>query len=77
MADFRKPLVEVNVNKAAERIRDFIHETPMSLCNVGADTCPDWDLAYAITYIALDLPLKECEEREINRVKGSKDGGAR
>lgn len=26
-------------------LRDWIHETPMSLCNAGADTCPDWDLA--------------------------------
>jgi hypothetical protein len=29
-------------------LRDWIHETPLSLCNAGADTCPDWELAEAL-----------------------------
>lgn len=31
-----------------EFLRDWIHETPLSLCDMGADTCPDWDLAKAL-----------------------------
>lgn len=30
------------------RLRDWIHETPLSLCDMGSDTCPDWDLAIAL-----------------------------
>jgi hypothetical protein len=32
----------------SEAIRDWIHEQPWSLCDAGADTCPDWDKAYEI-----------------------------
>lgn len=30
------------------RLRDWLHETPLSLCGAGADTCPDWELAQAL-----------------------------
>lgn len=29
----------------ATRLRDWLHETPLSLCDTGSDSCPDWDLA--------------------------------
>jgi hypothetical protein len=29
-------------------LRDWIHETPLSQCNTGSDTCPDWELALAL-----------------------------
>lgn len=32
------------------RLRDWIHETPLSLCSRGADTCPDWLLADALAH---------------------------
>jgi hypothetical protein len=33
-------------DRIAGVLRDIIHETPMSQCGVGSDTCPDWPLAY-------------------------------
>jgi hypothetical protein len=29
-------------------IRDWLHETPLSLCSMAADECPDWALAHAL-----------------------------
>jgi len=58
------------MNAAASRVRDWIHETPLSLCDTGSDTCPDWDLAYAIVWIVLGLPLPEREQRVIDQTKG-------
>lgn len=42
-------------------LRDWIHETPLSLCGVGSDTCPDWALAYALADAIeqRDTPLGE------------------
>ena len=51
---------------AAEAIRDWIHEQPFSLCNMGSDTCPDWPMAFAIRDVALaaiDMPRREAEVR--------------
>lgn len=40
-------------------LRDWIHETPLCLCDRGADTCPDWPLAHALAEAIdeLDSPL--------------------
>lgn len=43
--------------EVAAAIRDWIHEQPWSLCNMGSDTCPDWRLAYEIRDLAL-APLE-------------------
>ncbi len=37
----------------AEALRDWIHKQPFSQCNMGADTCPDWPLAFEIRDVAL------------------------
>lgn len=29
-------------------LRDWIHETPLSQCNMGSDTCDDWPLANGV-----------------------------
>lgn len=36
-------------HRLARVLRDWIHETPMTRCNMGADECPDWPLAYELT----------------------------
>lgn len=33
------------VETVARAIRDWIHETPLSKCNMGSDLCDDWPLA--------------------------------
>lgn len=35
-------------------LRDWIHETPMSECGIGSDTCEDWTLAYAVADKIID-----------------------
>lgn len=32
----------------AEVLRDWLHETPMSQCDRGSDTCGTWPLAYEV-----------------------------
>jgi hypothetical protein len=32
----------------AKLLRDWLHETPLTLCDQGSDTCGDWDLANAL-----------------------------
>lgn len=34
-------------------LRDWIHTQPWSLCDPGADTCPDWDKAFEIRDVVL------------------------
>lgn len=36
----------------ASAIRDWIHEQSWSLCNAGADECPDWPKAMEIRDVA-------------------------
>jgi hypothetical protein len=40
-------------DEMAYRFREWVYETPLSKCNMGADMCPDWDLAYELTDLAL------------------------
>lgn len=39
---------EAQRTQIAGVLRDWIHETPMSQCDAGSDTCPDWPLAYEV-----------------------------
>lgn len=36
-------------SRAITVLRDWIHETPLSKCNMGSDECPDWPLARDVT----------------------------
>lgn len=40
-------------------VRDWIHETPLSLCGPGADECPDWPKANELA----DLIVTELDRR--------------
>lgn len=40
------PSLSPTREKLAEAMRDWLHETPMSRCNMGSDTCATWPLAY-------------------------------
>lgn len=60
MADLT-PQERGRVQKA---LRDWLHETPLSRCDGGSDTCDTWPLAYEVAdlvFAALadpeDLPL--------------------
>jgi hypothetical protein len=34
--------------RLATIFRDWIHKQPFSQCSIGADTCPDWPMAYEL-----------------------------
>jgi hypothetical protein len=46
----------------ASHFRDWVHESPMSQCNAGADVCPDWPLAYDLADLALAV-LPESDQQ--------------
>jgi hypothetical protein len=54
-----KPRCLRNVGDIQMRLRDWIHETPLSLCDMGDDTCPDWDLAIALDKAILSDQLED------------------
>lgn len=43
-----QPLMDAERQAVATVLRDWIHETSLSRCSTGADTCPDWPLAYEL-----------------------------
>lgn len=45
---------------AFDRARAFIHETPLSLCGVWADTCPDGFLALSLLRL-VKCPVRRCD----------------
>lgn len=58
----------------AERLRDWIHETPLSRCTAGSDTCDDWDLAYALMRIINGEPPEDRDQEVIDRAVNQLDG---
>jgi hypothetical protein len=58
----------MNREHLATVFRNWIHEQPFSKCNMGSDTCPDWDMAYELADLAdlvaglvAEPPCKACK----------------
>jgi hypothetical protein len=54
MSDLDTPQT-ATVWQAAQRLREWVHESPMTQCDAGADTCPDWGLAFELARLALGV----------------------
>lgn len=46
----------MNREHLATVFRDWIHEQPFSKCNMGCDSCPDWDMAYELADLVEQPP---------------------
>jgi hypothetical protein len=65
LAESQAELERLSRDAIAGVLRDWIHTTPLSLCNASVDTCPDWDLAYEVAdKIVARAALRSPEGRE-------------
>lgn len=51
----------------AERLRDWIHETPLSRCDAGSDTCEDWLLANELATMVVEVVRKNQAPIEVDK----------